>query len=62
MELRLADRWWMGALVALTGIVLLVLNARSLGSEGAWTISVLSTAAAACVAALGLALTVEPRR
>lgn len=59
MELRLADRWWMGGLVALTGILLLVLNVRTLGSAGSWPISIVSTASAAFVTALGMALTVE---
>jgi hypothetical protein len=59
MELELADGWWMGGLVALTGIVLLALNARSLGPGGNWAVSILSTAAATFVTALGMALTVQ---
>ncbi|PSG98373.1 hypothetical protein BRD56_00085 [Thermoplasmatales archaeon SW_10_69_26] len=59
MELGLAERWWMGVLVALTGAGLLTLNVQSLGSAGDWTISVVSTASAACLAALGLALVFE---
>jgi drug/metabolite transporter (DMT)-like permease len=62
MQLRLADRWWMGALVAVTGLVLLVLNVRNLGSDGDWAIAVASTASAAFLAALGFALTVQRSR
>lgn len=60
MELRLAERWWMGGLVAITGIVLFALNLRALGSDGDWTMAIASTASAAFVTALGFALTIQP--
>lgn len=50
----------MGMLVAVTGIVLLVLNARALLLDGDWTMAILSTASAAFVTVLGFALTVQP--
>lgn len=50
----------MGTLVAVTGIVLLVLNGRALILDGEWTMSILSTASALFVTALGFALTVQP--
>ncbi len=61
MDLRLADLWWKGVLVAVTGVVLLVLNARALWRDQVDPIAVVSVASAAFVTALGFALTVQRR-